>query len=283
MHSSSLRTTPDYQHTTTSGNHLVNNSLPDKAPDAAGAPLTGAPPGPSVYAVGNEQWRTQAPAQPRLLGGGAEGIVTPGPPAALAVPAVANPTFLQQCINLPLPAKAGLGMATLGLLGLGAWVGASVASVAGGSHQAPTPAPCNINDNNCELAPWLPPPLDPINPWLYNVTQTAFARCLGEGNRPAGLSDYVEAVVRLGAEPLVETGVANVTQAVQQLTCPPAGHHDSPTVSLTIIAQSFLKQLGELMPAMPAPAPHTGGSTRVMADVVGGLALTIALHTLGVL
>lgn len=262
--------------------------------DASGSAATGMP---KPFAVGLGAWKNLGNQSPGLKGGGADDarneeaceLDEEGPPLAPAAPAApamvppaANPTLLQQIANLPTGAKATVASLTL----------ASVAGMAvfgyGVSRMAHPPAP----DTHPNPTP-AEPPFDPMVDVLYNATQAAVARCFGNNTAmdPDHHFDVMPSITgtvyNQGVAPLMQAGVANITQAIQQLNCPTSGADEGMYRRLGDIMRSLVQQLGELAPHLPAPvpapipAPHTGASARVAADVVGTMALTVALHTLG--
>lgn len=269
--------------------------------DAAGTAETGMPASRDVYAVGMGQWKTpHQPSQPALLGGHS----TPGVPVnVLPAPAVLiapQPTLLQQLAQLPAGTKTVLATAAVaGVTLLGVTAGFLTAGLSSQSTARP-PSPCVPGSHiACEDAgpqpPEAPSPIDALLPTLFNATEAAFAHCFGNGTVPelapgvpAPIEHYTTAVVYQAALPLAQAGQGSVTQAIDQLSCPPLDETGPVKQSLSIISASFAEQLLRLLPPMlpapvlaPSPAPHTGASARVAADVVGTMALTVALHTLG--
>lgn len=129
-------------------------------------------------------------------------------------------------------------------------------------------------------------------PSLTEAAQTAISKCWTNGTAPEifpgvpiTTDSAAGALANNAAHVLADAGLTNATQAIEQLSCPPLNGTENAVVSLATIVESFTQQLISLLPAAPAalsgPAPHTGSSARLVADVVGAMALTLALHTLG--
>lgn len=202
-------------------------------------------------------------------------------------------------MSLPTSSKAMvLTAGTTGLVGLGMTAGFVAAGLSEQSKPRPPSSPWPrspiasiVYDDTGPQPPEVSSPIDALLPTLFNATEAAFARCFSTGTVPepgpgmhATIGDCTSSVVYQAAVPLAQAGQGPVTQAIDQLSCPPLDETGPLMQNLSIITAAFLEQLRRLVPPMlpaPAPAPHTGASVRLAADVVGTMALTMALHTLG--
>lgn len=222
----------------------------------------------------------QAP-QPLLLPPPPALAGVPAAPAAAGVLAAPVPMSLyQRFMAMPMRNRVAVA-ATIasGLITLSILLGEAANSRSGGRsatggapHTAVGAPPCPDGTPACAEVP----------PAMQAAVEQAFAACFPNGTEPdpATLAHAAEHLSRLGVLPPAAAGV-DMAPAVAQLDCPPYNASLSSQQQLEQVHASFLDQLRQVAASAAGASPAQG--VRVGVELVGAIALTLALQALGLI